>query len=88
MAENIKQKFYNAQSTLLHLIPLMFIITTALIISKDLANGNVSGKYFWFYQSMGIIAALSFIIAIPTSLRARSTRQSPPAEPSTSSDRR
>jgi len=41
------------------------VLSTVFIINRDLANGVVSGKYFWFYLSIGFAAIstlLSFII--------------------------
>lgn len=41
------------------------VLSTVFIVSKDLANGVVSGKYFWFYLSIGltsIATLLSFMI--------------------------
>jgi tetratricopeptide (TPR) repeat protein len=41
------------------------VLSTVFVVSKDLANGVVSGKYFWFYLSIGlasIATLLSFII--------------------------
>lgn len=41
------------------------VLSTVYIVSKDLANGVVSGKYFWFYLSIGLVSIatlLSFII--------------------------
>lgn len=37
------------------------VLSTAFIVSKDLANGVVSGKYFWFYLSLGLIAVSTLI---------------------------
>lgn len=47
-------KIYLLQSLLL--LPFLFVISTTFIITNDLANGIVSGKYFWFYMSMGGVA--------------------------------
>jgi len=33
------------------------VLSTVFIVSKDLANGIVAGKYFWFYLSMMLISA-------------------------------
>ena len=64
MTDNIAQKAYQTIASLLALILLMSIFTTALIVSNDLANGTVSGKYFWFYLSIGLIAISSVVVAI------------------------
>ena len=71
MIDNKAQKAYQAITSLPSLIPLMFISTTALIVSNDLANGTVSGKYFWFYMSVVLIAVSSVIIAILKKIKAQ-----------------
>ena len=64
MAENItNNNNNNTEAAFLYSIPLISIITTTLITSKDLANGNVSGKYFWFYLSIGLVSASYLIIS-------------------------
>jgi len=63
MTGNIAQKTYQTIA-LLSIPSLMLITTTVLIVSNDLANGPVSGKYFWFYLSIGLIAISYVIIAI------------------------
>jgi len=45
-------------------IPVLLVLSTVLIVSKDLANGVVSGKYFWFYGSMGLVAIATVIHSI------------------------
>ena len=70
MTYNIKKTY---QAIASFLIPLMFISTTALIVSNDLANGTVSGKYFWFYLSIGLIVVSSVIIAILKKRKAQFT---------------
>lgn len=46
------------------LIPLVMVICTAFIVSSELANGVVSGKYFWFYTWIGISVAATTILFI------------------------
>jgi tetratricopeptide (TPR) repeat protein len=36
-------------------------LATVFIVRPELGSGIVSGKYFWFYLSMGVIAVVSFI---------------------------
>lgn len=38
------------------LLPFIMVMATVLVIDNSLAQGVVSGKYFWFYLSMGGIA--------------------------------
>lgn len=55
----------NTSTNLTLIIPFIMVLSTVFIVSKDLSNGVVSGKYFWFYLSIGLasIATLvSFII--------------------------
>ncbi|WP_080904322.1 O-antigen ligase family protein [Parabacteroides sp. Marseille-P3160] len=39
---------------ILCLVPFIMVLSTVLVIAPDLPNGVVSGKYFWFYLSMGL----------------------------------
>jgi len=64
MADNTTQRIYQAIIAFLSTIPLILITITVLIVSNDFANGIVSGKYFWFYLSMGLVAVSSVVIAI------------------------
>ena len=48
----------------LWLIPFVLVFLTVFVVSKDLANGVVSGKYFWFYASMGTLNITTFIYAL------------------------
>ena len=43
------------------LISFALVISTVFIISNNLPNGIVSGKYFWFYGSVGIIFFFSLV---------------------------
>jgi tetratricopeptide (TPR) repeat protein len=47
----------------LHLLPFLLVLSTVFVVSKDLTNGVVSGKYFWFYGSMGLVS-ITTVIAI------------------------
>ncbi|MCC8145818.1 MAG: O-antigen ligase family protein [Bacteroidales bacterium] len=42
------------------LIPFLLILFTVFILGKDLPNGIVSGKYFWFYGSMCLVVLVTF----------------------------
>ena len=37
-------------------IPFILVLATVFIVAPELENGIVSGKYFWFYLSIGLIA--------------------------------
>ncbi|MDR2424305.1 MAG: O-antigen ligase family protein [Prevotellaceae bacterium] len=37
--------------------PFLLIMSTVFVIRNDLPNSTVTGKYFWFYWAMGIMAA-------------------------------
>ena len=45
-------------------VPFLLALATVLIIDKHLANGVVSGKYFWFYGSMGLVSIATLIYSI------------------------
>ena len=44
--------------------PYILILLTAVVLSKELCHGATSGKYFWFFLSMGLttISYIGFII--------------------------
>jgi O-antigen ligase len=44
----------------LFLTPFLFVLSTVFVVSDDLVNGIVSGKYFWFYGSMGLMCLTAF----------------------------
>ncbi|MDR3266191.1 MAG: O-antigen ligase family protein [Tannerella sp.] len=44
--------------------PLLLVLGTVFVINKELANGIVSGKYFWFYTSMALLTIVAVPIAI------------------------
>jgi tetratricopeptide (TPR) repeat protein len=52
-----------------------FLLTlcTVFVVSHDLANGIVSGKYFWFYGSMGVAAVATLLSVFFTKSRFRFT---------------
>jgi hypothetical protein len=37
------------------LISFLLALNTIFVVSDNLADGVISGKYFWFYGSMGLI---------------------------------
>ena len=39
--------------------PFLLIMSTVFVVRHDLPNSTVTGKYFWFYCAMGILAATS-----------------------------
>jgi Lipid A core - O-antigen ligase and related enzymes len=55
MQTKIKKIFYQTRIVLL-VFPIFSVLFVTFFISNELANGIVSGKYFWFYLSMGLIA--------------------------------
>jgi len=48
----------------LWILPFLLEFSTVFIMCRDLANGVVSGKYFWFYGSMGLVAIATVIHSI------------------------
>jgi O-antigen ligase len=60
----LKKIVLNSMNFLL-LVPFIMVLSTVFVVSKNLENGIVSGKYFWFYLSVILIstsAILSFFI--------------------------
>jgi len=59
------QRFHFQYSTLnfqfLRLLPFVMVLSTVFVVRPELGNGVVSGKYFWFYLSMGAIAGESVL---------------------------
>ncbi|MDR2773314.1 MAG: O-antigen ligase family protein [Tannerella sp.] len=45
----------------LPVIPFFMVLGTVFAVSQELVKGVVSGKYFWFYFSMGIIAITTVV---------------------------
>jgi len=59
------KRIVNISANLILILPLIMVLSSVFIVSKDLANGVVAGKYFWFYLSIGLISIttpLSLII--------------------------
>ena len=55
-----KAKIHSVLNLVL-LIPFLLVIATVFIVGRDLSNGIVSGKYFWFYGGMGVVTLFVFI---------------------------
>jgi tetratricopeptide (TPR) repeat protein len=53
------------------LLPFLLVLSTVFVVSNDLANGVVSGKYFWFYGSMGLMSLVTFIAVITSKISIR-----------------
>jgi tetratricopeptide (TPR) repeat protein len=53
------------------LIPFFMVLGTVFVVNPELGNGVVSGKYVWFYLSMGVVAVTSvwMVIHSPSSLQ-------------------
>jgi hypothetical protein len=51
----------------LWLIPFLLVFSTVFIVNRELANGLVTGKYFWFYTSMGIASVVTLVYALSNS---------------------
>ena len=49
---------------ILLIIPFILALSTVFVIDKSLAHGIISGKYFWFYGSMGLVATSAFVYSI------------------------
>ena len=65
------------KNTLVHLAKLIMLasfiiaLSTVFIVFKDLAHGIVSGKYFWFYGSVGVVCISTLLYAISQKKRFR-----------------
>ena len=40
-------------------VPFIMVLTTVFIVNKEMAHGVISGKYFWFYFSVGLCSIVS-----------------------------
>jgi O-antigen ligase len=40
------------------------VLSTVFILNDDLADGVISGKYFWFYSSVGILNFIVFVVVL------------------------
>ena len=50
--------------TAIFFTPFLLVLATVFVIDNRLANGVVSGKYFWFYGSMGLVCISTFIYSL------------------------
>ena len=63
----ISEDFFKQLSTaispirFLWLVPFLLALSAVFVVSGDLAYGVVSGKYFWFYGSMGLVGLATLI---------------------------
>jgi O-antigen ligase len=48
----------------LYIIPFLLVLSTVFVVSGDLANGVVSGKYFWFYGSICLVGIATLLVAV------------------------
>jgi len=55
-------------------IPFLMVLSTVFVVDNSLVNGVVSGKYFWFYGSMGVISITTLIFAAIRKLHFRFTK--------------
>jgi len=52
----------------LWLIPFLLVFSTVFILNRELANGLLTGKWFWFYISMGVAGVVTLIFALSRKL--------------------
>ena len=57
----------------IHFLTYFIVFSTVLIIDKNLANGIISGKYFWFYGSMGLVSIATPVYLLKNKLLMRIT---------------
>ncbi len=48
---------------ILSFLSFLMLFSTVFIVNNELANRTVSGKYFWFYASMGVLNIITFVFA-------------------------
>jgi tetratricopeptide (TPR) repeat protein len=64
----VKQSSRHSQFSILHspflLLPFAAVLATVFVLGRELANGIVSGKYFWFYGSMGLVGAVTLAATV------------------------
>jgi drug/metabolite transporter (DMT)-like permease len=46
----------------MRMLPFLLVLSTVFVVNNDLANGVVSGKYFWFYGSMGLVGLATLVV--------------------------
>ena len=51
--------------------PFLLVLSTVFIVNRELANGVVTGKYFWFYASMGIVSIATLLRVKSEELRVK-----------------
>lgn len=60
-SRNIFQKLPELFLNLLCILAFCGIFSTVWVVDPELANKTVSGKYFWFYGEMGVVALCLFL---------------------------
>ena len=45
----------------LFLLPFLLVFFTVFIVNRDLVNGVITGKYFWFYTSIGVLCVVTLL---------------------------
>jgi O-antigen ligase len=53
------------------LFPFLLVFSTVFVVDKNLAQGVISGKYFWFYGSMVLTAVAVFISVLVSRRKVR-----------------
>jgi glucan phosphoethanolaminetransferase (alkaline phosphatase superfamily) len=59
-----RQQTYSILADILSSVSITAILCTVFSLNRDLGNGIVSSKYFWFYVSMALLS----VAAIPTAI--------------------
>ncbi|MDR2651779.1 MAG: hypothetical protein LBC68_05640, partial [Prevotellaceae bacterium] len=58
-----KQQTFNLIAGVLAFIATATVLSTVFALSRDLGNGTVSSKYFWFYGSMALMVTVAVPVA-------------------------
>ena len=57
-------KILRVISNSLQVLPFLLVFSTVFIVNRELANGVVTGKYFWFYASMGVVCVVMLVFSL------------------------
>ena len=60
----VNKPTWKITSELLMILPFLIVFSTVFINAKELENGLVSGKYFWFYGSTALTSAAALIYSL------------------------
>jgi tetratricopeptide (TPR) repeat protein len=68
------RKAINPLLSFVRILPFLLVLSTVFVVNPALGNGVVSGKYFWFYLSMGVLVVTSVWVVFRSPVRMRFNR--------------